>query len=396
MDAKAFKIKFQNSEKTDVFLKKLVDWCKENIGILDFSNKDFIYLYENAMKYLFNVRIGRWNEEDAKLVLQYISRKFANRFFIDANINITILDHDTYESTYGNTIAVCVDKGNCMFDVVYSPKVIENLMSNAYLPFRRGLQFIYHEIVHVLQNCILQQETIEGCSIPYTKKMYIMALETITRKIDPQFYKANYIHLLKENHAEKIGLQEAMNTIGKYNMKLYAQYNQEDFSHLMEQYDKNFFESKTTMLNQTGDTIKQIDLGCCLFLEKYPEYIEKMPILKLAFHTDGTKKNVIELLKDRELLLATGRKKDVIDELYATIANQKNFSAGGLPGTKVELYQLDEYIKTTATDDEFVFDLIKYRLINRTNMTEKQINEYIKMEREYSIKQKESQNKKQS
>ena len=73
---------------------------------------------------------------------------------------------------------------------------------------------------------------------------------------------------------------------------------------------------------------------------------------------------------------------DKINELYEAIANHRNVLIGGLKGTKDEIEFLHDYIMKTGSDDEFLYNLLRYRLENKTNMKPKEITEF--MEREYS------------
>lgn len=101
---------------------------------------------------------------------------------------------------------------------------------------------------------------------------------------------------------------------------------------------------------------------CCAYIEKHTEMLTKYPILQLAYNLDGSKKDIITLLKDRNTHLENGEELKTVNELYRTIANQKNFFIGGLTGIKTEILALGKYIKETGTDDEFVYDLLRDRL----------------------------------
>ena len=108
--------------------------------------------------------------------------------------------------------------------------------------------------------------------------------------------------------------------------------------------------------------------------------LSKYPILQLAYNPDGTKKDIITLLQDRNAQLDSGVDLKTINELYRTIANQKNFYIGGLPGVKPEILALGRYIQETGTDDEFVYDLLRDRL-QMKNLTPENIETLIQQQK---------------
>ena len=108
--------------------------------------------------------------------------------------------------------------------------------------------------------------------------------------------------------------------------------------------------------------------------------LSKYPILQLAYNPDGTKKDIITLLQDRNAQLDSGEDLQAMNELYRTIANQKNFYIGGLPGVKPEILALGRYIQETGTDDEFVYDLLRDRL-QMKNLTPENIETLIQQQK---------------
>ncbi len=383
MDAHELAEKFRNNTKTEASYQDIVKWCGENAKDLDLTDNNQHYLYEMATRYLMKYKIGKWNKDDANVVINYLAKKSAWKLGIDENIAVKILEESDYKETHGSSNAVCVNNGDDTFSISYSPKVVENLLSNNYDQFLRGMQTIFHEVVHAQQNSVIQRANIKGVDIPKTKTIYIMALETIARKYDPKFYNENYSHLLKENHAEKIGLRDAMATMERYNPKLYQAYNQEVIKQRLENYDRNFYDAEVSLKSgKSVDFMLQIDTLSSMYIEQHPEIIEKFPILQVGYNLDGTKKDLSQLIPERDDMLINSETPDKINELYEAIANHRNVLTGGLKGTKDELLTLDDYIARTGTDDEFIFGLIKYRLENKTKMTPEQISEFI--EREYA------------
>ena len=384
MEAHELAEKFKNSPKTEQNCQDVVKWCGENAKDLDLTDKDQQFLYEISTNYLMKYKIGKWNKEDANVVINYLAKKSAQKLGIDENVTIKILEESEYKGTYGDdSSAMCINNGDNTFDISYSPTIVKNLLSNNSDQFLRGMQTIFHEVVHAQQNSVIQRKDISGVEIPKNKTMYIMALETIARKYDSKFYKENYSHLIKENHAEKIGLRDAMETIKKYNPTLYQTYNQEVIAQRLESYDKNFYDAEIFLKSgKSVDLMLQIDTLSSGYIEQHPEIIKKFPILQVGYNLDGSKKDLRQLLSERNNMINSNSAPDKINELYEAIANHRNVLTGGLKGTKDELLSLDEYIAKTGTSDEFIFNLVKYRLEHKTKMTPEQIAEF--MEKEYN------------
>lgn len=74
------------------------------------------------MKY----KIGKWNKEDANVVINYLAKKSAQKLGIDENVTIKILEESEYKGTYGDdSSAMCINNGDNTFDISYSPTVVK-------------------------------------------------------------------------------------------------------------------------------------------------------------------------------------------------------------------------------------------------------------------------------
>lgn len=384
MEAKELAEKFRNLKiKRETNFQEVLNWCKEHYQDLDLTDENQHYLYEKATIYLMKYKIGKWHRDDANTIVTFLAKKFAWELGIDENIAVKILSSDEYKKIHGEKTSVkgrCLNNGDSTFNITYSPEVINNLLSNKYDQFLRGMQTVFHEVVHAQQNTVIEQSSIKGVEIPKTKKIYIMALETIARKYNPEFYHDNYAHLMKENHAEKFGIQEALETMKQYNPSLYQAYDQKVLSQRAEQYDKNFYGATIKLKSgKEMDLMLHIDTLSSQFIEKYPDIILKYPVLQVAYNPDGTKKDLKQLLTDRSAMIEQGiQSSDTIDELYEAIANHRNVITGGLKGSKDELYSLTDYLSQTGSDDPFVYNLIRYRLENKSKLSPTQIENFIK------------------
>lgn len=116
------------------------------------------------------------------------------------------------------------------------------------------------------------------------------------------------------------------------------------------------------------------------YVKARPETINEIPVLQFAFHADGTRKDMIQLIQDRKNLIDNHTMLDTqqVDDLYKTIANYKPING------KEELSIVD-YIEKTGTNDDFVFDLLQFRL-EKANWTEEQISEFMESERAEAAK----------
>lgn len=151
--------------------------------------------------------------------------------------------------------------------------------------------------------------------------------------------------------------------ISKYAPRLLKHYNQERILAIADEYDRKARED-ITVFGKSNNRATQLDAICVGYIgtNQHLEMLSKYPVLQLAYNQDGTKKDIVTLLKDRAVQLENGADPKAMDELYRTIANQKNFYIGGLEGVKPEILSLGGYIQETGTDDEFVYDLLRDRL----------------------------------
>lgn len=345
--------------KTNENTLNLVNYICENIEKINLNNTNNIALCEFVTKYLFNVKIGNWNELDAKFIVYYLVKKYAQYFKINDSVNVIFLNEEEHKKKHGeDTLATCVNNNNDTFDIYYSSGLIDYLVSDNKSAFLRGLSIIFHELTHVMQNRIIKKDNKE---YEYTKNIYIITLETIVRKADKKFYKNNYINLFKENQAEKIGLQNALEIIKKYNPKLYDMYDTEKLQNKINKYDEKLKLNYDMQIYgfSTDRVLDVMEYISTIELPKNIKYLEMYPILKLVFNEDGTKKDVIQLYKERIRLLGKGANQTKIDSLYECIINNKLFVNDSC---KKEANELIDYIKENGCKDEFLSNLLLYRL----------------------------------
>lgn len=371
-------LQYQNN-KSEENIKMILEYCKRNYNKINNMNDVTRKLYKYASWYLMNCKLGNMDNEEAKLLITFFVKECGYDFGIIDQINVSILNKEEYGDD--SSSANCKYSDDGMYTCTYSENVISEIKSNNIDVFLRGLRNIFHELTHVMQGIIIRGGNIKGLDLSGKKSVYIMTLETIARKADPNMYEKNYSNLLKENHAEKVGLFLAMEWIKKYNKKVYSLYDQEKISDTLNSYDTNFYDSKLSILNNEDSSIKIIDIAASIYIENNSNILNDFPILKLGYNLDGTKKNIIEVLNERDEFLKNNSKIDEINDLFNIILNHKYFDSRIGTGTKQELILLDNYIKENNISDEYIYDLVRFRL-KRANWSIEQINNFIEQEKE--------------
>lgn len=372
---------YDKIKKRQANYKDLVQWCDDNKFNMDLNNKLVYNLYNTMINYAMRVREETLDKTEASIFIYFFAKKNTIDLGIDKNVSVEVLEQSEYEKKYGkDSEASCVPFKDNRYKVVYSQFVVKKLMSSNKDEILSGMQTIFHEVRHVVQNMAMKTDSIKL----YKKWVYIMTLETITRKVSPEFYYDNYNHLLKENDAQAYGLKSALQTIKDININLYNLYDKGKLQKQIKKYDDNFYKSDLEILGLQGSAIKTLDTMTEVYICKHIKLLNKHPILKLAYNEDGTRKDIRQLLKDRDEIIRK-RPKNEIDELYNVIINQKFFDYEEEIGTKHELLALDEYIEETGTEDEFIYNLIRYRL-NRSKLNEEEKKTFISKEKEKAKK----------
>ena len=380
--AEKLKEKIKNKQASKETFEELVEWCSSNLDKIDLSNPEQLYIYTHAANYLMKQdQVLEWDEKDAKVIITFLAKNALINFKLDDKTRVEILSREEFESRGHSEAsgAVCVNNGNNTYSIEYSPNVVDSLLSRDTGKILRGFQTIFHEVVHALQNSTMQKEEVKGAEV------YLMAMESLARKQSPEIYAANYAHLLKENHAEKLGLKLSMDYMQIMGPELYRLYNKDKIQEMMQKYDSNFYEGKINLYGTRRKSTAQIDKACSQYIAMHPEVLKKFPVLQMGFNLDGTKKDLLQLLAERQQFIDEGKPIDAVNSTYKTVMNYKNFVKGTPGGTKEEILTLCEYARENGIEDEFVYDLMQYRLEN-TTMEPTQIEEFIQREKRLAAK----------
>ena len=362
---------FKNSPNVESFAQ-CIEYCFSHEYIP--GDKVDEFLFAMTTKHLMKFRANHFTEEEAKFIINFFSRRYALLSGIKQNVTIKILNEEEYEEHKkeynSNGSADCI-RNNDLHTLYYSPRVVEKLCSGDLNVFLRGMQMIPHEVAHAVQNNVIYKNGIHCGLLSPRLSIYVQAYESITRRVDPEFYDNNYAKLYKENHAEIVGLKAAMEFLKTFAPDLYKKYNQDAINRRIEKYE----EALTSSLNVFGDNashLRSMDNAVCFYVKKHPEVLDEMPILQVSFNKDGNKKSITELLTDRRSRLKefnessednTGRI-EKLNKLYEALCIDQNVMAGGQQGTKAQLKELVDYALHNKLY-EFEYKILEQKLSHK-------------------------------
>jgi len=379
MENKKVELKQNLIDKKPGALRDIIAYCKENISTMDINDETDYFLNRASTLYLMKNNIGHFNKEEAKYLTEYFaklgSKLYAEAYGIKGEIDIEILPSEEYEEKQKGqkSIAVCIPHKDNSFTLRYSEeKVCQKLMTNDPDKFLRAMQTIIHEVVHVYQNIMVQQDY-KDVNARQAKKGYRMALEKITRQVFPKFYNENYDKLLTENDAEEWGLSLSLDILRVYNKGVYELFTEEEIQAKFEQYRERSEEEK----NILGEGVNSPTLKTMEFLaQNAPDFRKLYPILEVAYHNDGPRKTITELLDDRAERIAKGEPSiDDTNELLLEILNSRDTTP---EERREEIDELNKYIISKGVEDKFVYELLSSRL-QRYGIKETSIQEYIEI-----------------
>lgn len=362
-----------NSNYSKTNLDEVVEYCKENIEQMNISNETDDFLCRVATQYLMKYKIGEFDIREANFLTLYFAKFGVKSISPELKVDISIVPKEEYEkiSEKGSN-ATCISHKDNSYTLIYSEeKVSKKLMTNNPDNFLRAMQTILHEVVHVQQKNRLQSDY-RNLNAQQAKRGYILALETVTRHVYPEFYKKNYNKLLTENDAEKNGLLLALDILRICNKSVYEMYSEEEIKSRVEQYDNNALEEKEILKGKLLPTLQTMEF----IAAKAQDFRDLYPILNIAYHQNGDRKSIVDLLKDREDRMLKD-KTTVLDnnELVYTILNSRGLS---IEEIRAEIEELDKHIVSKGEKDEFAYELLGSRL-QKYGAEEAKIQEYIKM-----------------
>ncbi len=228
-----------------------------------------------------------------------------------------------------------------------------------------GLQTIFHEMVHVGQI----ENLYTGKS--FNENAFRTALETVVNDFSPNFYTDNYDKLFRENQADLVGLDETKKLIKAYNKTLYNHCSNV-IENKIKYYGNNMYskENQSILGKKTFKTNLLLSLITEKSIQKDPTLLEKYPILKKAYNLDGTKKNIIQLIEDRDNEISNTKDTEILDNLYYAITDYR------LENAKVDKDDIITYVETTGRNDEFIEKMFESILVN-SNISKEKIKGFV-------------------
>lgn len=348
-------------------IKKVVEYCKENIQSMDFNDETDFYLCHATNLYLFKNKVGKFDKEEAEFLTISLAKLGSKMFKVKEKTDIDIMKEKEFSELNGDGgRAANALKSDNTHSIIYSEKVCDELMSDDPAIFLGSLQTIFHEVVHSFQAEKMQRDY-NKLNAVQVKNQYIMGMEKIVRKVNPEFYEKNYAFLLGENDAEKNGLICAMQILGIYNKNIYNFLDKDVIEKKIESYDNMMNEKEIEIFGMKNDKSKNIifmEFVTRECLKKYPELMEEYKSLEVAYHKDGTQKSTLELLEDRKLRIEQSKNLENdsindINELFSTIINNREMSKNDRID---EIVNLEDYIVANNVQDQYIYELLDTRM----------------------------------
>lgn len=336
-----------------------LEWCLNNYNNICISNEKERLKYQQVIKYLLNTKKKDTvlTEEEAKMMMVFFSKDFAFKLNIAEKIKIQFKEDDPNLKDVWGSFEPAKDGS---YKITYYNKSINSLIKKRKFPVK-ALRIIFHEVIHAAQHEMVEIRPQKEDKKHYNVETYMITVENMLRDLDENFYDKNYAKLYKENNANKIGLQCALVYLKEYVPKAYKKRNKQKIYEKINSYDIDYYNEYIEYFDSTENYLELMDIVTILSIQQNKKILEKYPILKLAYNEDGSRKNIIELLEERNALLENHTKKEV-DELFKVFIYRNKFDEDIELMAKKESVLLMDYIRQTNTQDSFVYDVLKHRL----------------------------------
>lgn len=326
------------------------------IDFLDIEENKFMEEYANTIISEFpNI-----SHDDASALLLYVTRSEANRQGILDNIRVRIDD----KTKVGSTRFKGIEGKQVVSEIVFSEKELIDGVNNGNMEaYVTGIGHLVesacHEVEHAKQNSKIYAQNPE-----LNYETLRMAKESIVARVKPEFYRKNYRSYTMEKNAflngrmqEKKALQ---NLQGVLPDELYSKIERR-IDELIE-FDKS--ADTTTMRIEDGgytdiDSADMVltDITDGIMPMYATDALDKYPILAFQYREDGTKKDLTQLLQDRDakiqqleesLTAIPSRKIEVAKEIDSI----RNFYTEIIQGDRQLLAQRDEMDKQQSSNNE--------------------------------------------
>ncbi len=274
----------------------------ERAGEIDFTDMEenqFMEEYANTIISSFP-NISR---DEASALLLYVTRNEANRQGILENIRVRIDD----KTKVGATRFVGIDEKGPISEIFFSEKELIDGVNNGNMEaYVTGIGHLVevacHEVEHAKQNSQIYSKNPQ-----LNYETLRMAKESINIRVNPEFYRKNYRSYIMEKNAFLNGRLQSKKALEN----LRGVFPEELYSKIEKKIDEliAFDKSADTTIMKTEESEYVNSDNADMVLTELTDSIMPMyetdaldeyPILAYQYREDGTKKELSELLQERD------------------------------------------------------------------------------------------------
>ena len=288
------------------------------------NKKEFYNNFINDKENIINIETifqkcyfetGIIDEIDAKIFIYYATAFFMCELLDDNNINITsseiVSDEQVKKGLNFNNTVAAITKFNKQYSVEYSNKLIKCIQDKNIIGFLYVLTIIGHEIFHIYQYQCVENEILKPDCL-------IDALEYVKREIDEKFYEKNYPFLHSEISADLAGIYLTIGFIENIIGRKLTNNEKKEINYIfIEKSNKNLkiYRDNEEIYNYINSLIEDIKD----YTANNLELLNKYPILKHIFNSNGNVRQLDEIINNYEILSSFYNEKNDLRRLYITI-----------------------------------------------------------------------------
>jgi len=341
-------------------------YCINCIETMDLTDEEEYKMADKTTNYLMNEKIYNFTEKEAKYLMYFFAKLGMQKLDKDLEKKVQIEianDEKMQEFESKDSMAICLNNRDGTSKIVYSDEVVKNIMSDDIEEISYGIQIVFHEVVHSLYNKLMCTNYLDINPL-YAIRTYAIALENLIGDIAEEYYNDNYDNLIQENEAERMAIISTVNMFKKYNKKVSETLNVDVLKKRIKSYQEKPLKSNRKLFGvntKEGQNLEHMEFAAKKILEIEPWHLDRYPILKIAYNEDGTRKNILQLLVDREKRMQRKNvsEKSINDLFYAILDNRITT----IDEEYKEIEELNEYSQNIGKKDVFLEDLMKTRLI---------------------------------
>lgn len=310
------------------------NYVLNNLTTVDYENTLEVGLCDRFLTYLLEEKKELTADED-KWLIRYISAKKAHK--MNAKIDLTILSIKKFikqekisllkpfslkkVSKLFNDLGsekLSFNKGQVVYRVMVNPLGIylSDFSQKKIDTITQMFITSYHEMRHVYQDQMIEENKMPNFEV------LLWAREGVIHEEYEEYYDTNYSAMTIERDARIASREQTLIALKKYSPKSYALKKDqlteeiEDDRLVKDLSAHHFLNFKDTRDNMTR---KMVDV----IIKEKPSYIEQFPTLKREYNTDGTRKDISQLLLDEKEF--RNEMKNYQEELYHEHVTDREF-----------------------------------------------------------------------